>query len=139
MDYKEKILESGNPAAIIALAQGDIENALIAATPGGIEAQEARGQQEFAANSTLPRSGNSWNSSCREQLEEMGIVFGEDVDDLFVEVKLPEGWKKVPTDHSMWTDLVDEKGRKRASIFYKAAFYDMSAHISICSDWEEKE
>ena len=95
MDYKEKILESGNPAAIIALAQGDIENALIAATPGGIEAQEARGQQEFAANLTLPRSGNSWNSSCREQLEEMGIVFGEDVDDLFVEVKLPEGWKKV--------------------------------------------
>ena len=61
MDYKEKILESGNPAAIIALAQGDIENALIAATPGGIEAQEARGQQEFAANSTLPKSGNSWN------------------------------------------------------------------------------
>jgi len=133
MNYEE-ILQSGNLAAIVALAKGDVENALIAATPGGIEAQEARGQQEFAANSTLPRKGDSWNASCREQLEEMGIVFGENVDALFVEVQLPEGWKKIPTDHSMWTDLVDEKGRKRAAIFYKAAFYDMSAHISI---WEE--
>ena len=32
----------------------------------------------------------------------------------------------------MHTDLLDEHGRKRASIFYKAAFYDRSAHVSLC-------
>jgi hypothetical protein len=30
----------------------------------------------------------------------------------------------------MWSHLLDEKGRKRASIFYKAAFYDRSARIN---------
>src|SRR6185436_8068032 len=38
--------------------------------------------------------------------------------------------KKIATDHSMYTDLVDDKGRVRASIFYKAAFYDRKADIS---------
>jgi hypothetical protein len=33
----------------------------------------------------------------------------------------------------MWSYLVDEKGRERAAIFYKAAFYDRDAHISITS------
>ena len=60
----------------------------------------------------------------------MGIVFGEDVDDLFVSCVLPEGWSKRPTDHSMWSDLVDNKDRVRARIFYKAAFYDRRAYLS---------
>src|SRR5262249_62223077 len=60
-----------------------------------------------------------------------GVVFGKVVpgDSLFVFVTLPNGWKKVPTDHSMWSNLVDDKGRKRAAIFYKAAFYDRDAHL----------
>jgi len=66
-----------------------------------------------------------------EQFEQMGIVFGDKVDDLFVEVQLPKGWAKVPTDHSMWSELIDDLGRVRARIFYKAAFYDRSAHISL--------
>ena len=32
----------------------------------------------------------------------------------------------------MWSDLLDAHGRKRAAIFYKAAFYDRSATISLC-------
>jgi sorbitol-specific phosphotransferase system component IIBC len=43
---------------------------------------------------------------------------------------LPDGWKIVPTSHALWSDLVDDKGRKRAAIFFKAAFYDYNAHIS---------
>ncbi len=31
----------------------------------------------------------------------------------------------------MWSDLLDDKGRKRGSIFYKAAFYDRKAHLSL--------
>ena len=96
------------PAAIAAAASGDWENALIAATPGGIEAQEAAGQRDFVASETLPKKCLYCE---REQLEAMGIIFGEDADDLLVRVLLPEGWKKVPTSHSMWSHLVDEKGR----------------------------
>lgn len=112
--------------AIAALNNNDIENFLVAATPGGIEAQEARGQQTFVNSATLPKQ---FNFCERKELEQMGVKFGEDVDDLFVKVELPEGWRKVPTDHSMWSKLLDDKDRERASIFYKAAFYDRKAHI----------
>jgi len=61
----------------------------------------------------------------------MGIVFGEKVDDLFTSVTLPEGWHKEATEHAMWSKLIDDQGRERASIFYKAAFYDRSAFMSI--------
>jgi len=45
-------------------------------------------------------------------------------------VELPIGWKKRSTGHSMWNDLVDDKGRVRATFFYKAAFYDRDAFIN---------
>jgi len=116
------------PSTLAALLADDIENAIISETSGGIEAQEARGQRDFVASDILPMR---CNYGTREQLEAMGIIFGEPVDDLFVEVQLPEGWEKIPTDHSMWSKLLDEKGRERATIFYKAAFYDRSAHLSL--------
>lgn len=93
-----------------------------------IENQEARGQRKFVANQTLPKQCQGCTLM---QLEAMGIIFGKAIDDLFVEAQLPNGWKKVPTSHNMWSHLVDEKGRKRASIFYKAAFYDRDAFISL--------
>lgn len=117
------------PAALSALAIGDMENFKAASTPGGIEAQEAEGQRTFVANETLPKE--MLHGCTKEKLESIGVVFKEDADDIFVNVILPEGWNKQPTEHSMWSDLLDEKGRKRAAIFYKAAFYDRSAHISL--------
>ena len=97
--------------------------------PGSIEASEARGQHELVASTQLP---------CRvigdkSQLEAAGVVFGEPTpnDPLFCEAKLPAGWKKEATDHSMWSKLVDDKGRTRASIFYKAAFYDRDAFLKV--------
>lgn len=116
------------PAVLQAILDGDIENAIAAATPGGIEAQEARGQRDFVANETLPRK---CNFCFREQLMRMGIAFGEPVDDLFISVQLPSGWTKKATSHSMWSELLDEKGRKRASVFYKAAFYDRDAFVDL--------
>lgn len=58
----------------------------------------------------------------------LGVVEG---DCMFQYVELPQGWKRVATDHSMWSKLVDDKGRERASIFYKASFYDRSARMSL--------
>lgn len=95
-----------------------------------IEAQEKRGQSKLTASSVLPVKINSGGD--RSVLEAWGIVFhDDDADDLFVPVDLPEGWTVEATDHAMWSKLLDDQGRERASIFYKAAFYDRDAFINI--------
>ncbi len=95
-------------------------------TSNAIVEQERRGQAQLILSDVLPTKGlqdpifKTW-----------GIVIGEPVagDEIFTKVALPKGWMKVPTDHDMWNNLVDDKGHVRASFFYKAAFYDRSAHI----------
>lgn len=111
------------PAALRAAQSGDAENFLAAMTPGGIEAQEKRGQLKQAAMQTLPID----MGSSRANFETLGFVFGKQIDPLFIEATFPKGWAKKPTDHSMWSEIVDDKGRKRGAIFYKAAFYDQRA------------
>jgi len=110
---------------------------LAALMPGGIELQEALGQRRLVASSQLPTdglNGNPWGrkSDVRPQayLESLGFEFGE-VDDIFINVNLPEGWKIEATEHSMWSELIDPQGRNRAGIFYKAAFYDRSAKFTL--------
>ncbi len=95
-----------------------------------VRSQEADGQRSFVGSDTLP---TDMRGDARAVLEAAGVEFLGTVEDdpMFQYVELPEGWEKVGTDHSMWSELVDEKGRKRASIFYKAAFYDRSAHIGV--------
>ncbi len=89
--------------------------------------QEKHGQHALVTSSELPRS---CDNETQELLEAWGVKFGEPTDDLFRKAELPSGWKLVPTDHSMWSHLVDHNGRERAGIFYKAAFYDRHARIS---------
>jgi hypothetical protein len=93
---------------------------------GGIERQEAREQQELVNSASLPTECRG-----REALEAAGVKFGEPYKDdpLFCDAVLPTGWKKQATDHSMHSNLLDEKGRIRAKIFYKAAHYDRSADM----------
>ena len=99
--------------------------------PGAIEAQEANGQRELVNSSQLPAKGDR-NVDVKAQYEKMGIkVIGETKgDDLFLDVELPSGWKLQPTEHSMHSHLIDDLGRKRAGIFYKAAFYDRKADVN---------
>lgn len=49
-----------------ALLNRDLENAIVSETPGGIEAQEARGQRDFVASESLPRKCNNCS---RHQLD----------------------------------------------------------------------
>lgn len=112
-----------NPAALAAAAKGDLANAIVASTPGGIEAQEKRGQTALVNSTNMPKE----MSPSREAFEKLGFVFGDAVDDLFLKATLPAGWTRAATDHSMHSDILDEKGRKRVGVFYKAAFYDRSA------------
>ena len=96
--------------------------------PEGIYAQEAQGQREMVASTVLPTDYGYGNKS---DFDAMGIVFGEPVegDALFQQVTLPEGWKKQPTSHSMWSEVVDDRGIPVIEVFYKAAFYDRRAFM----------
>lgn len=111
------------PAAIIAAASGDMENALVALLPGGIERQEKAGQAALVASTEMPLE----LSPDREAFEAVGFTFGEPIDSVFMKATLPAGWKRVPTDHSMYSDILDETGKRRVEVFYKAAFYDRRA------------
>lgn len=93
---------------------------------GYITGMEAQGQRQLVGSEQLPI-----DSGGDEGYEALGLVFGAPSDDLFRAAILPQGWTKAPTDHSMWSKVVDEKGRERISIFYKAAFYDRRAFMRL--------
>ena len=123
-----------------------------------IENQERRGQQDVVRNRRLPKEANNhtvpndilreritmgmnWEERLKiekenniewtkKQYEKMDIHIIDEDDDLFYNVELPEGWKIEATGHTMWNDLLDDKGRLRGSFFYKAAFYDRHAFIN---------
>ena len=94
---------------------------------GGIEEQEKQGQQELCESMQLPSNGD-WDGLAKIGVKRGNLVEGDDV---FVHAELPPGWQIKPTDHSMWSKLVDENGVEKASIFYKAAFYDRCAFIRL--------
>ncbi|MBC6444642.1 MAG: hypothetical protein GDA50_04310 [Alphaproteobacteria bacterium GM202ARS2] len=127
------------PAMLKALADGDMENAITAATPGGIEAQEAAGQQGLVRTfSQFPKEylGRGDAATAQKYLLSLGFQFGDDIDDLFVSVTPPPGWSIKATGHSMHNDVVDDKGRVRLGIFYKAAFYDRRADYRVNRRYE---
>lgn len=115
------------PAAMAAAVTGNIDATLAAMTEGGIEAQEKRGQQEQAEQETLPMELGPNTGS----FEKAGFLLGEKLSDLFQEAIFPDGWYKKPTDHSLYTDILDGDGRRRGSIFFKDAFYDRSAKATL--------
>jgi hypothetical protein len=125
MTIRDTSKDRENPLNLLALG-------MFGGDGSAIEAQEAQGQRELCASQQLPVEITFGTA---EDLEAMGIKLGplprEGEDQLFRSVTLPEGWKIVATDHSMWSRLLDAKGRRRADIFYKAAFYDRCAHISL--------
>lgn len=94
--------------------------------PGGsgasIERMEAQGQRELVNSETIPARGS-------DALAEIGVSLGEVAadDPMFRKAVLPAGWRREASDHSMWSYVVDELGRRRISMFYKAAFYDRDA------------
>lgn len=132
------------PAALGAAMKGDIDNCIVASTPGGIERQEAEGQRDLvnASVARLPKDINDHRFRGKDAKEVYALagieVIGE-CDDIFLNVKLPAGWKLVPTDYSMWSRLVDEQGRTRASVFFKAAFYNRGAHFGFTSRFRVAE
>lgn len=102
---------------------------LIGLDPGGIYAQEAQGQAEVLNSTTLPTDTRGKDAD----FEALGFTFGAQVpgDPLFREATLPAGWSRKGTDHSMHSVIEDERGIARVNIFYKAAYYDRRADMSL--------
>jgi len=96
-----------------------------------IEQQEAAGQREIVNSEVIPSDVHG----SEDELTALGFVLGEPVDGdpMFRRATLPAGWEREGSDHSMWSYIVDQLGRRRCGVFYKAAFYDRSAHISVTS------
>jgi hypothetical protein len=120
-------MEKFNPESFMA-------ETLTRGTGDAIIASESRGQQQLVNSTLLPTQGTEDPA----RWETMGIALGAVLpgDPLFREAKLPPGWSKQPTEHSMWSDLVDDRGRVRAHIFYKAAFYDRRADIRLAGRFQ---
>lgn len=87
---------------------------------GHVLAQEKRGQEELVGSTRFPTNAPT------VELEALGFTFGpaDERDPLFRPAQLPDGWRKEGSDHDMWSYVLDEKGRRRVAVFYKAAFYD---------------
>lgn len=92
-----------------------------------ITEMESAGQRQLLSSDKLP-SEAPW-----DRLTELGFVPGDVVpgDSMFRSCTLPEGWRREASDDAMLSYIVDERGVRRVSVFYKAAFYDRSAHASI--------
>lgn len=105
-------------------------------TSGYIEGMEAAGQRQLVNSDRLPTRINTYDRSQAEALvefEALGFTFGDPDpnDPMFRPATLPDGWKREGSDHAMWSYIVDQHGRRRVSIFYKAAFYDRDAFMSL--------
>lgn len=89
---------------------------------GGAKLMNDLARGDMMSECKLPRNGSNapvW--------AKMGVIFGENIEgqlNLYRKAKIPAGWKIVPTDHYMYSHLVDDKGRPRAMIGVKAASYD---------------
>jgi hypothetical protein len=107
--------------AILFLARAGVET-------GAIEAMEARGQQQLLNSCDLPTKGSDDPEFLR-----LGFTFGEPhpQDRMFRPATLPEGWTKAGTDHAMHSKILDQHGRERVGVFYKAAFYDRRADMHL--------
>lgn len=92
--------------------------------------QERAGQAQLVNSECLP---TDLSGDDRSAFEALGIRFGEPVDGdpLFQHATLLEGWTKQASDRDMWSYVLDQHGRRRISVFYKAAFYDRRAHMRL--------
>lgn len=114
-------------------------------TSNYIEGMERSGQQQLLKSDLLPaNAGRVWSGegdgmldiSGWDVLTQWGFQRGERVegDPLFVHTTLPEGWARKGSDHAMHSTIVDDRGVERVSVFYKAAFYDRRASMSVITD-----
>jgi len=130
-NYKKPTNTSKLPAeALLAVALGSVDG-----PSSAIEHMEAEGQRQFVGSDSIPAEilqPYGVEVDVEAELQKLGFELGEvfPSDPLFRGCSLPPGWKRAGTDHSMHSDILDEYGRPRIGVFYKAAFYDRRASMS---------
>lgn len=94
-----------------------------------IEGMERAGQTQLVNSDRLPTACHSSD----EELTALGFTFGQPDpnDPLFRSATLPAGWKREGSDHAMQSYIVDQHGRRRVGVFYKAAYYDRKADMNL--------
>ncbi|MCB0383912.1 MAG: hypothetical protein KDD43_00865 [Bdellovibrionales bacterium] len=94
------------------------------------EIEEAAGQKAFVESNVLP---TQMSREAKAKLEEMGVEFlGKTKGTrIFQDVKLPDGWSRIATEHTMWSELLNEKGEVVAEVFYKASSHDKRAELQM--------
>jgi hypothetical protein len=117
-DTRRDVLEGHGGVMLLAAAMGG------GAERAFDEAQRAGQGELVAARAENVLSLPTALRDPRELFEAMGLVFGETPKDdpMFTPTTVPEGWS-----------VVDDRGRPRASIFYKAAFWDREAFMRVLS------
>ncbi len=96
-------------------------------TPGVIEAIEASESlgQRLLVSQEGQRLQLPSDAEDMELLEQRGVTRCETCENaMWSMYSVPDGWRLRPTDHPMWSHLVDADGVVQAEVFYKAAFYD---------------
>ena len=98
-----------------------------------IENMEADGQRELVKEGGTRLPTELGYGTTVVHLLELGFILGTPVegDPLFRDGALPDGWRITPTEHTMHSNILDDTGRTRGSIFYKAAHYDRHAILSL--------
>jgi hypothetical protein len=117
--------------------------------PDAIIQQETQGVKNLATTHLLPFQTSAFMPSKDKPLHSLewivleswgvkpyrnsfGFVTHDANDALFTPCEMPDGWKQsVSDDDNRSLVLQDENGGHRAEIFYKAAFYDRYATLSI--------
>lgn len=88
----------------------------------------------------------------KECYDRLGITVLSESGNAMYSVQLPDGWTIESTDHPMWNNLLDDKGRNRAKVFYKACcgimdeaditfntrYYIFVDTVSQEGDWRQK-
>ena len=115
----------------------DLAEMYLALVAGPAAYGKAMNQEALRAD-TLPRELRGERT--REILQSWGVVFEDQLpeghglsgsSELMQTVILPPGWHKRGDGGGYWTNVLDDLGRKRASYFYKGAFYDRDAFLHL--------
>ena len=107
--------------------------ALLVGSEKAFDAQMERGQKELVGSLELPIQGSSDPEFLKSPIK-IAPFDPKNPDKpraLFRKATLPPGWTKRASDHSLWSHVCDEKGCRRASVFYKADFCDYEAFIRL--------
>jgi hypothetical protein len=115
-------------AKVNADPMGMFTQMVLGGTEQAILRQEADGQRQLVASEQIP---SRLFDCTTDDLVRLGFTFPPDdgADPLFVAATLPPGWRYDPTDHAMWSRILDAKGRERFAVFYKASYHDRGAHM----------